>query len=306
MQAKKPLFAFYLKGGSAMEGMTVYQENSLIPAQASHDGEVLAMWLHGKANRTATEYAREAGRFLEAMGKPLRAVTLSDLQGFVDGLDVAPATQARTIATIKSLFSFGRKIGYLQFDPAAVVRSPKLKNRLGERILPESDVVRLIAMENDKRNRALLVFLYATGARISEACRLTWADVQVLEEGAAIVTLYGKGGKTRHVRLEARQWAPVEALREGSAHADPVFRSQKGGFLDQSAVNRVVHAAAKRAGISAPVSPHWLRHAHVSHALDHGAPAHLVQQTAGHESLATTSRYAHARPGESSSRFLAI
>ena len=289
-----------------MEHMTVYQENSIIPAQASHDGEVLAMWLHGKAARTATEYGREAGRFMEAMGKPLRSVTLSDLQGYVDSLDVAPATQARTIASIKSLFSFGRKIGYLAFDPAAVVRSPKLKNRLGERILPESDVVRLIAMESDKRNRALLVFLYATGARISEACKLTWADVQVLEEGAAIVTLYGKGGKTRHVRLEARQWAPVEALREGIAQDAPVFRSQKGGFLDQSAVNRIVHAAAKRAGISAPVSPHWLRHAHVSHALDHGAPAHLVQQTAGHESLATTSRYAHARPGESSSRFLAI
>ena len=151
------------------------------------------------------------------------------------------------------------------------------------------------------------MFLYATGARISEACKLTWADVQTLEDGAAIVTLYGKGGKTRHVRLEARQWAPVASLREGSAQDDPVFRSQKGGgFLDQSAVNRVVHAAAKKAGISAPVSPHWLRHAHVSHALDHGAPAHLVQQTAGHESLATTSRYAHARPGESSSRFLAI
>ncbi len=54
------------------------------------------------------------------------------------------------------------------------------------------------------------------------------------------------------------------------------------------------------------MSPHWLRHAHVSHALDRGAPAHLVQQTVGHASLATTSKYAHARPDASSSEFLAV
>ena len=62
--------------------------------------------------------------------------------------------------------------------------------------------------------------------------------------------------------------------------------------------------AAKRAGLSPAVSAHWLRHAHVSHALDRGAPAHLVQATVGHASLATTSRYAHARPSDSSSRYL--
>ncbi len=62
--------------------------------------------------------------------------------------------------------------------------------------------------------------------------------------------------------------------------------------------------AAKRAGLSETVSAHWLRHSHVSHALDRGAPVHLVQATVGHASLAATSRYAHARPTDSSSRYL--
>ena len=84
-----------------------------------------------------------------------------------------------------------------------------------------------------------------------------------------------------------------------------MFRSRKGSAaLDPSAVHRVVKAAAKRAGLPDAVSAHWLRHAHVSHALDRGAPAHLVQATVGHASLATTSRYAHARPNDSSSRYL--
>ena len=75
-------------------------------------------------------------------------------------------------------------------------------------------------------------------------------------------------------------------------------------MLDPSQVHRIVKIAAKRADLSDRVSAHWLRHAHVSHALDRGAPVHLVQATVGHASLATTSRYAHARPNDSSSRYL--
>ena len=94
-------------------------------------------------------------------------------------------------------------------------------------------------------------------------------------------------------------------MLRGAEPDDPVFRSRKGGAaLDPSAVHRIVKAAAARAGLPEAISAHWLRHAHVSHALDRGAPAHLVQATVGHASLATTSRYAHARPNDSSSRYL--
>ena len=74
--------------------------------------------------------------------------------------------------------------------------------------------------------------------------------------------------------------------------------------LSASQAGRIVKAAAKKAGLSAAVSPHWLRHCHGSHALDHGAPLSLVQATLGHANVATTSRYLHARPSESSSSFL--
>jgi site-specific recombinase XerD len=86
----------------------------------------------------------------------------------------------------------------------------------------------------------------------------------------------------------------------------PVFLSRKGGALDPSAVHRVVKAAAARIGLPGEVSAHWLRHAHASHSLDRGAPIHLVQATLGHASVATTGRYLHARPSESSARFLGV
>jgi integrase/recombinase XerD len=106
------------------------------------------------------------------------------------------------------------------------------------------------------------------------------------------------------VLLKVSLWKQLLLLRGHDPDA-PVFRSRKGGGpLDAAQVHRIVKAAPSRAGLSPAVSAHWLRHAHVSHALDRGAPAHLVQATVGHASLQTTSQYAHARPTDSSSRYL--
>ena len=84
----------------------------------------------------------------------------------------------------------------------------------------------------------------------------------------------------------------------------PVFRSRTGEALDRSRVLRIVQEAAKRAEVEGGVSPHWLRHAHATHSLERGAPIHLVQATLGHASVATASRYLHARPSQLSAEFI--
>jgi integrase/recombinase XerD len=71
---------------------------------------------------------------------------------------------------------------------------------------------------------------------------------------------------------------------------------KEGGRLTESAVLRMVKRVAAKAGIDAPISPHWLRHAHASHAIDRGATLPEVQTTLGHSNIATTSGYLHARP----------
>ncbi len=158
----------------------------------------------------------------------------------------------------------------------------------------------------------LLTVLYGGGLRISEVCGLRWRDLAPRDE-AGQATVFGKGGKTRVVLLSAATWKVLAALRgdadaklAGASADAPVFLSRKGGALDPSAVHRIVKAAAARAGLSIEVSAHWLRHAHASHALDRGAPIHLVQATLGHASVATTGRYLHARPSESSAKFLGV
>ncbi len=180
-----------------------------------------------------------------------------------------------------------------------------MKVTLGERILSEAEVQRLLALEPKPRNAALLRLAYGAGLRIAELCALTWRDVSARDE-AGQITVFGKGGRTRVVLLPASLWRAVVALRRDAMLDDPVFRSAKGGPLDPSAAHRVVKRAATRAGLPPAVSAHWLRHAHASHALEHGAPIHLVQATLGHASVATTGRYLHARPNDSSARYLAV
>jgi integrase/recombinase XerD len=134
---------------------------------------------------------------------------------------------------------------------------------------------------------------------------LCWKDVHPNGD-AGQVTLYGKGDKTRTVKVSKATWKELCKFREGAAAEAPVFASQKGGHLDPSQVRRIVLAAAQRAGVEGNVSPHWLRHSHASHALDRRATVVLVRDTLGHSSLAVTSRYTHAKPNESSALHLAI
>ena len=130
-----------------------------------------------------------------------------------------------------------------------------------------------------------------------------------LAERIRQVAVWGKGEKERVVLITAGTWRELAALRPADARPDaPVFRSRHGRPLSPSQAWRVVKAAAVRAGLEkAPAfSPHWLRHAHASHALDRGAPVSLVREGLGHASLVTTSRYTHARPGDGSSRYLPL
>src|ERR1044071_7145227 len=110
--------------------------------------------------------------------------------------------------------------------------------------------------------------LYASGGRVSEVCNLCWRDVRANGDGAQ-VTVFGKGGKTRAIQIPASVAGLLSTLRGTAAENEPVFRSRKGGqSLQPVAVLRIVRLAAQRAGIELRVSPHWLRHAHASHALD--------------------------------------
>ena len=280
--------------------------------ESGHDGaqdvKLVELWLSMKTSaHTRRAYAADAARFLQFVAKPLAWVTLSDVQGFAGHLrqgSLKPASQNRALTAVKSLLSFGQETGYLPFNVGAAVKLRPVRDTLAQRILEESEVARLIDSAPHGRDRVLLKLLYVSGVRVSELCGLKWCDALPRAEGGQI-TVFGKGGKTRTILLKPKVWQQLISIRGSAAAVDPVFRSRKGGnALDPSQVRRIVYAAGQKAGLEQKVSPHWMRHAHASHALDRSAPIHLVQSTLGHTSVSTTGRYLHARPTESSSFYL--
>ena len=274
--------------------------------QAESDETLVRLWLHGRGLNTIRAYTADIEGFRAFVGtQPLATITLGQFQAYADSLThLAPATRGRRLGTVKSLFAFAHRLGYVPFNTAAALRLPPVRQQLAARILSESETHRLLDGAETSRDKALLRLLYAAGLRISEAAALRWRDL-VDRDDAGQVTVLGKGERVRSVLLSPATWAVLVALRGEAGPDAPVFRSGRtGDCLDASAVHRIVKAAAGRAGLSDKVSALWLRHCHVSHALDRNVPAHLVQATVGHASLATTSRYAHARPNDSSARYL--
>jgi integrase/recombinase XerD len=272
------------------------------------DVEVVELWLRRQRSpATRSVYRRDVGRLATWSDKTLLETDPLDLERFAEmlaGTGLAPISQGRTLAAIRGFFRFAERIGYCR-NVAAGLELPRSEPALSERIIPQEDVRRMIALEPDERNRVLLAVLYAAGLRVSEACGLRWRNLQARGE-AGQIQIRGKGGRTRVVFLPVGVWCRFAPLRGTAGPDAPVFASRSGKPMERSRISRIVKAASVRAGIASNVSTHWLRHAHASHALDRGAPIHLVQATLGHRSVSTTSRYLHARPGESSAGYLAI
>lgn len=310
----------------------IQYDNSLyatIPPNTSLN-RFIELWLENRPETTQDTYKEDAYRFLLSLPDdvPLQCITLDHLSQFSASLGyLKESSKSRILNVIKSLLSFGHATGYLPVNVGAAIRLKKVKRHLAERILSEDEVLAIIRLETNPRNHALLRFMYSSGARVSEVTKLTWRDVQDREMGRGQVMLDGKGDKERSVLLPERVYTELKALQTEDAQDDgPVFRSRKSthaGHLDRKQIHHIVKIAAIRANVQtytyiqkrtnkktgmievkevpmSRVSPHFFRHAHISHALDRKVPPHVVQATVGHSSLATTTYYAHVRPDTSS------
>jgi integrase/recombinase XerD len=273
------------------------------------DETLIRLFLHGRCDNTRSAYERDIAQFRKLVSTALRSLSLAELQGYADTLEesgLSASSRHRKLTAIRSLLRFAHAIGYATFDVGRPLRLPKFQDRLSERILSEADVQRMIGLEENERNRSILIALYGLGCRCTELCRLSVRDCHGRGDGTGNITLFGKGSKTNVVFAPAPIWSVVEPLIVGRGEDDAVFRSRHGKRLRRETITRIVAAAAKRARIEKAVSAHWMRHAHASHAIDRGSPIGLVAAQLSHSSCAVTSRYIHARPGDSSSRYLPL
>lgn len=267
----------------------------------------------GLARNTLSSYRRDLTRYLDELAVHgvgrLDQATEEHVAGFLAALrrgsDAHPplraSSAARAVVAVRGLHRFAAREGLVQIDAASAVRPPAPPRRL-PKALPVDDVLALLEAASIEdgprglRDRALLEVLYGTGARISEAVGLAVDDLDL--EGATVL-LHGKGGKDRLVPIGRHARTAVDAYLvrgrpslAGAGRGTPaLFVNHRGGRLSRQSAWAVLRQAAERAGITADVSPHTLRHSFATHLLDGGADVRVVQELLGHASVSSTQIY---------------
>lgn len=271
-------------------------------------------WLaveQGRSARTVEAYRRDAERYIEFLAArgigPVDARP-QDVDAHVGCLrdgGLSVASVARGLAVVRSLHRFMVAEGERPDDPAADRDGVRVPIGL-PRPLDQDDVLRMLESAAGDgpiglRDKALLEFLYATGARISEACGASLGDVDL---PSGTVRLLGKGARERivpfgaHARDALAAWLDERGRgalvpRGGAARVDrdALFLGGRGRRLSRQVAWDVVRRVARRAGITREISPHVLRHSCATHMLVNGADLRVVQEMLGHASVATTQRY---------------
>lgn len=289
--------------------MTVVAKEFELPLEV----EEYLSWLsaeRGRAANTLAAYRRDldaycrwlSGRRRDPLGVDARTLDLFVGERRASG--AAPSSVARQLAAIRNFHRFLVAEGRRSDDPTADLEGVRVPAGL-PKALSEDEVQTLIdAVHGDGavalRDRALLEFLYATGARVSEACGLSISDLD-LEDG--LVRVYGKGSKERLVpvgsmaRTALGRWLdegradlePARWRRRGDA--DAVFLDKRGGRLSRQAAWAAIVRYGHKVGLDDRLSPHVLRHSCATHMLDHGADLRIVQEMLGHASISTTQVY---------------
>jgi integrase/recombinase XerD len=272
----------------------------------------------GLAANTVESYERDLRRyalFLGGRDRPgLGAVTGLDVAEFRAVLrtgdeehpPLSVSSVGRAVVAVRGLHAFALREGLAAADPAREVAPPAPARRLPKAI-PLESVERILDAAGPPddpdprvlRDRALLEFLYGTGARISEATGLDVDDLSHLARDPAVL-LTGKGGKQRYVPVgryavraldaylvRGRPALAGKAVRKASP---AVFLNARGGRLTRQGAWGILREAAARAG-QPDVSPHTLRHSFATHLLDGGADIRVVQELLGHASVTTTQVY---------------
>lgn len=206
-----------------------------------------------------------------------------------------PPSLRAMLSAFRSFFRFLARDGKLQNNPAAGVRSPKVRRKLPE-VLDVDEAATLVDVTaNDPlalRDHAMLELLYSSGLRVSELCGVRWRDLDT-DEGLLRVT--GKGNKTRIVPVGRMALTALAALRDsqGAGADDPVLRGRSDHALTPGAVRAAIKRRARAQGVWKRVYPHLLRHSCASHLLESSGNLRAVQELLGHADIGTTQIYTH-------------
>ena len=272
------------------------------------DRFIAALWVEdGLSSLTLAAYRRDLSLFAvwlaAEVGRGLETATESELRAYMAARhgDTRSTTANRRLSVFRRFYRWAVRERLVSADPTLKLLAAKQPLRV-PKTLSEAQVEALLAAPDvgsplGLRDRTMIELMYASGLRVSELVGLKTVHVG-LDEGALRVT--GKGSKERLVPFGAeahawiRRWlAEGRAAVLGRQTSDALFVTARGGPMTRQMFWKLIKRHALTAGITAPLSPHTLRHAFATHLLNHGADLRAVQMLLGHADISTTTIYTH-------------
>src|ERR1700691_350690 len=262
----------------------------------------------GLAANSISSYRTDLKRLISALPVREADATADHLGSYVQSLHnagMSARSVARHIATLRNFYGFLTREGTIARDPAELLTPPRQWFTL-PKYLNREEVERLIVAPPDTkptglRDRAMLELLYATGLRVSELCGLELAGV---ERQLGVLRVLGKGNKHRMVPFgQSAGEAMDRYLREGRGKllrgrgSPHVFVTARGGAMTRQAFWLLLKGYGRKAGITARLTPHVVRHSFATHMVEGGADLRSVQGMLGHVDISTTQGYTHVAGG---------
>lgn len=259
------------------------------------------------SNNTEMSYKRDLLKvchFMQERGiNSATAVKEQDLKAYIHALEeqkLAAATVSRNIASIKAFFLYLFSEGKIQNDVALCLKAPKIEKKMPE-ILTMGEVSALLEQANgdspkEIRDKAMLELLYATGIRVTELISLKVSDVNLPMHFIMCRDPHKERmipfGTQAHDALE-RYLGGVRAEMVEDKSSEILFANCSGKPMSRQGFWKLIKFYAKKAGITADITPHTLRHSFAAHLVENGADLKSVQEMLGHSDISTTQIYAN-------------
>ena len=272
------------------------------PLFSDAERSALVGFLAGYSGQTRAAYTldlRQYTSWCASHGLHLFQAKRADIECFARDLEArgrTRATVARRLSTVAGFYRYAVEEDLLDHSPAVHVRRPRLDYESHATALDRNEIGALLVVAGlgTAAGHALISLLALNGLRISEALG---ANIEALgtERGHRTLTVQRKGGKIVTIPLAPRTARAID-LAIGERLDGPIFLRADGRRMDRHGAGRLVHRAAYKAGLgNKKISPHTLRHAFITAALDAGVPLRDVQEAASHADPRTTIRYDRAR-----------
>jgi integrase/recombinase XerC len=246
--------------------------------------------------------------YLQARGvEKTEQLELPLLRGFLAQLHKKnkKSSVARKLAALRSCFNYAQKNGWVQENPIARLRTPKVEKTIPP-FLSEKEVDLLLHEPVnptwlDLRDQAFLELFYASGLRLMELTSLDWSSMDL---SLGLLRVFGKGGKERVVPVGRKAVQALQAYHRALKQAEQiseykiidqeaVFLNRLGKRVSDRTIARRLKKRVEKEHLSPTISPHSLRHSFATHLLNAGADLRIVQELLGHTSLSTTQKYTH-------------